>query len=145
MPGPPPKPAAQRQRRNAAPAVTRLSAAGRQGKPPPLGTKKPAWRKATREWWKTVWSSPMAAAFLPADVPILRRLATMLDGYDRLPDPKLLAEIRQLEDRFGLSPMARRKLQWEIVPEPEAPAEKPAARPRGASRADPRHGLFAVK
>ncbi len=26
----------------------------------------------------------------------------------------VLSEIRQLEDRFGLSPMARRRLQWEI-------------------------------
>lgn len=27
----------------------------------------------------------------------------------------LLAEMRQLEDRLGLSPMARRRLQWEIA------------------------------
>ena len=38
---------------------------------------------------------------------------------------QLLAEMRQLEDRLGLTPMARRRLQWEL------PAE--AAEPEKAS------------
>jgi hypothetical protein len=36
----------------------------------------------------------------------------------------MLSEARQLEDRFGLSPMARRRLQWEVAragAEPEEP------------------------
>jgi hypothetical protein len=28
----------------------------------------------------------------------------------------LLSEIRQLEDRLGLSPMAMRRLQWDVEP-----------------------------
>jgi hypothetical protein len=30
-------------------------------------------------------------------------------------DPRLLAEVRQLEDRLGLNPLAMRRLGWEIA------------------------------
>ena len=57
----------------------------------------------------------MAAAWVDADVPGLVRLTRLVDltarGDDRA---QVLSEIRQLEDRFGLSPLARRRLQWEI-------------------------------
>ena len=39
-------------------------------------------------------------------------------------DREHLAEIRQLEDRFGGTPMARRRLHWEIGRE-EAPGRRP--------------------
>jgi hypothetical protein len=42
----------------------------------------------------------------------------------------VLAEIRQLEDRFGLSPLARRRLQWEVDRAAGAEAE-PAANQDG--------------
>ena len=69
----------------------------------------------TRDYWATLWASPMAAAWVDADVPGLVRLTRLVDltarGDDRA---QVLSEIRQLEDRFGLSPLARRRLQWEI-------------------------------
>ncbi len=57
----------------------------------------------------------MAAVWLDADVPALERLARLVDllGSEG-PSGPLLAEIRHLEDRFGLSPLARRRLQWEV-------------------------------
>lgn len=114
MPGPPPKPAAQRRRRNAAPAVTKLPAGKPARKAPTLpGAAK--LQKSTRDWWATVWASPMAAVWLDADVPALVRLAMLIDTVATGDaSVMVLAEIRQLEDRFGLSPLARRRLQWEL-------------------------------
>jgi hypothetical protein len=57
----------------------------------------------------------MAALWLEADVPSLVRLASLVELADAGDmAPQVLAEIRQLEDRFGLSPLARRRLQWEL-------------------------------
>jgi hypothetical protein len=77
-------------------------------------------------WWETVWASPMAAVYLEADVPALTRLASLVDQAAAGDvGVKVLAEIRQLEDRFGLSPLARRRLQWEM--EQVAPDRPPQA------------------
>jgi hypothetical protein len=65
----------------------------------------------------------MAAIWLEADVPALVRLAGLVQlSMEDDVQPQILAEIRQLEDRFGLSPLARRRLQWELEQaEPEQP------------------------
>jgi hypothetical protein len=77
---------------------------------------------STRAWWKTIWASPMAAVWLEADVPALTRLARLLDLLgEGEPSALLLAEVRHLEDRFGLSPLARRRLQWEIAQASDEP------------------------
>jgi hypothetical protein len=111
MPGPPPKPAGQRRRRNTVTAPVTLPSAGSRRKPPPLASVS----AGTRAWWKTIWASPMAAAWLDSDVPGLARLARLLDLLNEgEPNALVLAEIRHLEDRFGLSPLARRRLQWEV-------------------------------
>jgi hypothetical protein len=73
----------------------------------------------------------MAAVWLEADVPALVRLAALVDLADSGDmAPQVLAEIRQLEDRFGLSPLARRRLQWELEQAASAAAE-PAASQEG--------------
>lgn len=57
----------------------------------------------------------MARVYLRADIPALIRLCQLIDVSASGPaSPQELAEIRQLEDRFGLSPLARRRLQWEV-------------------------------
>jgi hypothetical protein len=114
MTGPPPKPATQRRRRNRAPAPVKLPVETKQRKAPPLpGASR--YSKTTRDWWATVWASPMAAVWLEADVPALVRLATLIELLNEGDATAMvLAEIRQLEDRFGLSPLARRRLQWEV-------------------------------
>jgi hypothetical protein len=90
-------------------------------KPPPLASVS----TETRVWWKTIWASPMAAVWLDADVPALARLARLLDLLaEGEPSALLLAEVRHLEDRFGLSPLARRRLQWEVA-QAEAEPRKP--------------------
>lgn len=112
MPGPLPKPAGHRRRRNSS-HVVRLPAepGGEVPKLPGAGKL----LGSTREWWAGVWRSPMAAVYLDADVPALVRLAGLIDVASRgEATAALLGEIRQMEDRYGLSPMARRRLQWEV-------------------------------
>lgn len=112
-----PKPPGQRRRRNAdQPQWRALPVEGRKGRAPGLPTKRPGWLKSTRAWWQAIWASPMATAWLPSDVPTLVRLARIVEADNRgEASASLLAEARQLEDRFGLSPMARRRLQWEVA------------------------------
>ena len=75
---PTPKPPGHRRRRNSdQPTWRQLPAEGRAGKPPALPRKRPAWLKSTREWWATLWASPMATAYVEADVEPLVRLARL--------------------------------------------------------------------
>lgn len=112
---PQPKPPGQRRRRNSGqPQWKELPADGRQGAPPPLPPAE--WLDSTRDWWKAIWASPMATVWLDADVPALVRLAQMIDQCNRdNVSGEFLSEIRQLEDRFGLSPKARKGLFWEVA------------------------------
>jgi len=57
----------------------------------------------------------MAGIYLEVDQAALVRLAGLVDRASRgEAGATVLAEVRQLEDRFGLSPLARRRLQWEL-------------------------------
>jgi hypothetical protein len=57
----------------------------------------------------------MATTWIEADVPALRRLAVLVELVGRgHVTAMILSEMRQLEDRFGLSPLARRRLEWEL-------------------------------
>src|SRR5436309_546039 len=118
MPGPAPKPTGARRRRNKGGSAVKLAATAKVRHGVAQLPALPGAREllpSTREWWKTVWASPMAAVYLEADVPALARLATLVDRQERgEAGSRLLGEIRSLEDRFGLSPLARRRLQWEV-------------------------------
>jgi phage terminase small subunit len=120
MSGPPPKPASQRRRRNAGPPELVLGTRPRRRAPkPPEGLS-----DSTLRWWRTVWRSPMATAWLEADTLLAERLATLIEMLAQgRGGARLVAEIRALEDRLGLSPAARRRLGWLV--ESEAPPERP--------------------
>src|SRR3954453_5380673 len=66
-------------------------------------------------YWDFLMDSPLASQYLDVDVPALVRLVRLVDPLDALaPGARgtgtLSMEIRQLEDRVGLSPKARRSL-----------------------------------
>ena len=120
-----PKPKDQRRRRNVGQAQWRqLPSEGRAGSAPVLPDREAGWLDGTRAWWDTIWASPMATAWLEADVESLVRLAALKDDFARGTAPATaLPAMQQLEDRFGMSPKARRALQWEVAQvEKEAPA-----------------------
>jgi len=107
------------------------------------------WHALTLSWWEDVWASPMATEFLRADLHGLYILADLVDQYWRKPVAKLAAEIRQQRQCFGLTPIDRRRLQWEVekVEEAEAKRKKrqPLSTPAVNEGGDPRNILRAVK
>jgi len=130
MPGPLPKPADRRQRRPARPTgLVALDGRPRTVPAPPAGLE-----AASVAAWTTYWRSPLASTLLESDRAALDRLFTLRDerarafrvakrarivqGSQKQPVLSPLlgyvsgldAEIRQLEDRFGLSPRSRLQL-----------------------------------
>ena len=71
------------------------------------------WHALTTQWWTEVVRSPMSKEYLSADWPALFRVCCVIDDFNHGGDPKLLAEIRQAQAAFGLTPIDRRRLQWE--------------------------------
>lgn len=76
------------------------------------------WHANVKRWWKVIWQSPMAGEYTDADKEDLFQIVQLRQDFedaqtasDRL---KIAAEIRLQAQRFGFSPMDRRRLQWEI-------------------------------
>ena len=124
-----PKPAARRQRQNR-PALISMPTRPSVTPQPPEGL-----LAASVSAWDALWASPVASTYLASDLPALRRLFALSDERERafraavksgrmteghkgqpVLNPALRyvgdldAEIRQLEDRFGLTPRARMQL-----------------------------------
>jgi len=149
-----PKPKSMRQRRNRTTTAATLaeSAAPAAAPMPPL-PKVREWHPLTVEWWSNdvtgLWASPMAPEFARADIHGLYRLAGLVDDYWKAEKPReraaLNTEIRLQSMSFGLTPIDRRRLQWEIKRGEDAEkARRPAAVVDTKVR-DPRDVLRAVK
>lgn len=85
------------------------------------------WRPETADWWRDVWSSPMAPEYDGSDVHGLIHLALLVDDFWCATSAKeraaLSSEIRLQRQCFGLTPIDRRRLQWEIDRGEEADAK----------------------
>ena len=157
-----PKPDHLRQRRNKIPPPQQLptpeSSAG--NKVPELPARSPDkdgkiedWHPMVREWWVSVWRSPMASEYLDADMKgglyLLADLHQLRWDYrDSMALNGVATEIRLQEVRFGLSPVDRSRLRWVIAAGDEA-AEKTEKRregktPKGPKQKDPRAVLKMV-
>lgn len=131
MPGPAPKPDGQRRRRNAPLAnTTHLPAAGRVGPAPvwPLASAEPL-------FWADLWAIPQAVMWERLGwVRVVARYAALVRATEA---PKcsalIFGEVRQLEDRLGLSPMAMLRLRWEVE-RPDEVASAPAPAPSAPRR-----------
>ena len=148
MPGPLPKPAHLRQRMNRVSGAAILPNDGEaRALPAKLPARRPdesAWHPWTHAWWKLLCAAPMAREYLASDLPGLIRLAVLIDTFHREPSPHIAAEIRLQEQRFGLSPLDRRKLEWSIQ-KTEAETAKRKLSTVDVRRADPREVLRALK
>ncbi len=96
----------------------------------------------TVAFWREITESPMANEWDRSDLHGLILLADLYNTYWNCPPEKmatkaqLAAEIRLQEQRFGLSPLDRRRLQWEI--ERSEQAQDAGSRRRKSERPDPR-------
>ena len=131
MPGPVPKPPEQRRRRNAPMANTlRLPAEGRPGDAPswPLSGSAPA-------LWDELWATPQAVAWERLGwTRVVARYTNATLAAERVDAPvALMAEVRQLEDRLGLTPMAMLRLRWEVTAD-ELDEKRQESKPKRVER-----------
>lgn len=149
MPGPTPKSPAARQRRNKTATNAKLSLVVDHEVPPmPPATdwlarldsedgpvEEPTWSPAVVAWWESIWSSPMSNEYHEADIHQLylacfylhQTVSPYLKIADRLSASKAYeATVKN----FGLTPMSRRSLQWEIERSEEAMAKAAKRRAR---------------
>lgn len=147
MPGPLPKKAEMRQRRNksASKALLPAEAEPIADKPRlPTCPNGDGWHNMAKRFWADVWSSPMRYEFLGGDLPALFRLVSLVDKYWRTGSLSYAKEIRLLEREFGLTPLARRRLEWQVAQAEEAKDRhelKRARRARVVDSGDPREVL----
>ncbi len=120
MPGPLPKTRSARQRQNVA-AGARTLRVVHDTPTPKLPTER-KWHKETRAWWRAVWASPMAPEYDASDQHGLFLLAVLVDEFWLSPSTSLASEIRLQRQCFGLTPIDRRRLQWETDRGEEAAA-----------------------
>ena len=131
MPGPAPKPADQRRRRNVTPGTVMLPASGYDGDVPkyPLS---PA-RAGESALWRELWTLPQANAWTrfgwSREVALYVRWLLEAEAGDT----DAAREARMLSDRLGLSPLALLRLRWEIVPDDQIPGHAPAPTPAGVT------------
>jgi len=154
MPGPAPKHASTRARRNKTATHAVLKADAAIVAPELPGTD---WHPLTIIWWRDIWASPMAPEYDESDRHGLYVLAALVNDFWTAPTARdrkdLAAELRQQGARFGLSPIDRRRLQWEVekveqaqheTTRRKASAAKSTATRRKKAAADPRDLLRSV-
>ena len=154
--GPAPKHPSTRQRRNKVASATTLRVVDNPKIPliPKRGTGL-KWTPEALAWWRRTWSSPMSSEYDGSDFSGIVRRLFLEDAYWEAARQgetnqmlKLSAEIRILDIEYGLTPMARRRLQWTIE-QGESAEEKTTARrnkraaesPRPVAAVDPRELL----
>lgn len=148
MPGPAPKPAHLRQRANKKAGATMLSMVPKSTAkvpeiPNPDGRE---WHPLTLKSWRNAWKSPMASQWLESDFDGLARLAILWDVFNTTGSLDAIKEIRLQSQAFGLTPLDRSRLQWEVSRADEAEQKQQRrSAPRKAASADPRSVLAMVK
>ena len=113
MPGPAPDP--NPRRRNKKRVDFTLPRGGRTGRAPAFpikGVRVPS-------TWAELWKTPQAAAWEELGINrTVARYALLLQQAEKPSAPASLHnEVRQLEDRLGLTPMAMLRLHWEMSPD----------------------------
>ena len=139
------KPPSKRQRRNHV-DVRELEVPDVGLVPHPM---KKGWDRRTRLHWRKIWASPMAKEYLDVDVEGLYLLMDLVEDYWKSETVRdkvsLESSINRQRQEFGLSPLSRRRLQWEIKRvEAEKPIQRPSTSKNGAEPVDPRRLLSAV-
>lgn len=130
MPGPAPK--LNPVRRNARTGPLMLPSEGRKGPAPAWPLRTVSDEEAAT--WDELWATPQAVAWEKLGYTrSVARYCRFLVLSERTDAPvTLLSEVRQMEDRLGLTPMAMRRLLWQVAP--DEVAERRGDRSTGARR-----------
>ena len=140
--GPAPKHPSARQRRNKVATARTLSVVDKP-KIPLIPKRGPGekWTPEALKWWHRTWSSPMSAEYDESDFSGIVRRLYLEDAYWTAVHMgamttafKFAAEIRIQDAEYGLTPMARRRLQWQID-QGESAEEKTEARRKARAAA----------
>lgn len=129
------------RRRNARPLGEWIELPERNEATPPAP---PPWLilpKAAKEWWAWAWAQGVSTQWHESDRPMVATLALLVAEHalsvttgDQFPTARL-AEMRQLQDRLGLSHHGRKERRWRYAGEygsdGQADATDPAAQPAG--------------
>jgi hypothetical protein len=104
--------------------VTTIPATARVAAPP----MPPAMDDRAAEWWAELWAQPIASIWETCDHGAVARLCRYRSADERGETGSTqVSQITILEDRLGLSPQARRRLQYELDKAAGATASAPAA------------------
>lgn len=129
-----PLPTGNARRRNA-PTIptTVLPAEGRKGRAPKI----PKWwdlGESGRAFWSFAWHTPQAHAWDVVSVlDVVARRAHLVDFLGTIPEDEVskrgtvLREMRELDDRLGLTPKSLAALRWKILDTSEAVVEDSVA------------------
>jgi hypothetical protein len=132
---PPPKPPSNRRKPIEAHQWRYLQDGPSGIEPPPMPSKRRGkWTNEAKSAWLEWWASPMAVVWLEADKVALRRALRLVDDIAAGLSTEHGA-LTALEDRLGLTPKARRLLQWEID---RASTTVATIKPRPPAGNDPR-------
>lgn len=140
-----PKAPELRQRRNKATTRATLEAVTEEEQrrrapslpPEPKGRE---WHPEVRRWWRNLWASPMASQYLDTDIDKLRKIAVLHNDFWYRPKITTFEAINRAEAMFGLTPMDRKRLEWQIEQVEQATKRRPT---RTLPQDDPRK-LFSV-
>ena len=120
MPGPAPNKFARR--RNARPDWVTLPSSGYEGEIPDWPLAVPP-DEDERELWLRLWRTPQAVMWAKSGferlVARLTVASVLCEDKERM-NGALLGAVKDMEDRLGLSPMAFKRLQWELSDDDES-------------------------
>lgn len=122
----PPLPKNARARTNRSASAATLSVI-HDVKPPELLPREIDWHSMTRRWWRELWKSPMAPEYRETDLQGLYQVALLVQDFWTAETSKERNEARlrieKAEADFGLTPLARRRLEWQVETTEDAKAK----------------------
>jgi hypothetical protein len=86
------------------------------------------------KWWEWAWKTPQAAGWSDGDAYFVARRARLEDTEQTQP---VVREMREMDDRLGLTPKGLAALRWKIVePDEGEKAGAPASGRKGLALVD---------
>src|SRR5699024_4941110 len=80
--------------------------------------------RAELDMWNSLWTTPQATMWASMHIEhVIARYVMVTCLAEQTQQAGLLTEVRQMEDRLGLTPLSLQKLQWKIEHHDNLPAD----------------------